>query len=1209
MTIRDKIILSFILLLLLIASGCASPQVKRTNPGEEKPRMTIEQLRERIALDPRDASARFELGKRLAERGNYQEAISFLETAHELGLSGDGLGDWLRLVRAKLELMKNHYESDPYFQLGDIYYNREDYPKTLENLQKAIELGQNDVKTYKLLGMTYWQLGDFDKSAEAFKSALDIDSNDGDVANWLEFIEVEIALKKNPDDKEAYFKLGNIYYYDESYNEAISEYKRVLEYDSQHQQARRMLGKAQRALEGDELIDKGNVEYDEADYEEAIKLYKRAGDIFEEIRNNKALIRSSGGVGNAYYMLNKYPQALEYYNRALRAARRAKYREGEADQLNNLGNVHYSLSNYDEANKYHLKALSISRQIGYRWGESDQLSNVASIYASLGKYPLALKYYQQALQIAQEIEDRYREINRLSGLGWVYYRLADYSTSIEYHKRALKLAEAIEDRYSQANSLNDLGNIYSDLGDYPQSLEYYEKGLQLSQDISAKDIEASLLNNLGNLYSDRGDYTPALDCYNQAIAIAHRIGDRGGEALYLGNIGLSYMELGDYEKALQYQQEALEIDRETGAKFLEGAVLDNIGLIYYLQGKLDLAKDYFEGSVKILDQLGSKREFAFALTDLAQIYYELKDYKRALELHQEALATSQEIGNKVNVANVLNHLGETYQALGDLEDAQKSYEESLNICKELGVLSVMWQSQSNLGMLQELKGDKEKAIAYYKEAIDTIESIRGRLKSKELQAGFMKAEDKIDVYERLINLAIELESPEKCLEYLERSKSEVIKEIFAGLKPKIENEYARERFEQISELEGRIEATEKQLAQATSEEEIENLTQVLAKTKGEVNQLMLELDNEHPEVYNFLTVHYTTFDIIQEQLPDNTLLIEYGLLDDYFLIFTISKDSIVAKSVKVCKDEIDNLVIDYRRELRRPLLGSEAGSEAPIEELSSKLYGYLILPIEEEIEKFDTITIVPYGSLYYLPFHALQRKLPSGELQYLLEWKRVAYLTSSTLMDLLKGGSLSRGMKESLIAFGNPDGTLKSALEEVEALGKIVSEAEIFTLEDATKDKFLTYAKDYNIIHLATHGYLKPNPKNSYLVLAPKGEGNLTVWEIMGELTDALKDENQLVVLSACQTALQEGKQLQGKELLSLASAFTRAGSPALIATLWSVDDKSTKELMLDFYENLRDGNHDKLEALRQAQISLLGSGKFDHPFFWAPFILIGDWR
>lgn len=257
--------------------------------------------------------------------------------------------------------------------------------------------------------------------------------------------------------------------------------------------------------------------------------------------------------------------------------------------------------------------------------------------------------------------------------------------------------------------------------------------------------------------------------------------------------------------------------------------------------------------------------------------------------------------------------------------------------------------------------------------------------------------------------------------------------------------------------------------------------------------------------------------------------------------------------------------------------------------------------MEDDIQTKDIVIIVPFGLLYYLPFHALLRS--AEPVQYLIQWKKVAYLTSSTWLDIMKKAQVRK--TESLFALGDPDGSLPGAQSEVRVLkDSIFTKAGVYTLSEATKNRFMSDAKNYNIVHLATHGYLESDPMKSYILMAGT-DNKLTLLDIAGYIE--LRDHTFLVFLSACETAVEKGKS-NGRELMSLAKAFTTAGPPSLIATLWKIPDVSTSRLVKTFYEELKK-KKGIADALRDAQLSVIADPRYNHPFYWAGFLLFGDYR
>jgi CHAT domain-containing protein len=271
---------------------------------------------------------------------------------------------------------------------------------------------------------------------------------------------------------------------------------------------------------------------------------------------------------------------------------------------------------------------------------------------------------------------------------------------------------------------------------------------------------------------------------------------------------------------------------------------------------------------------------------------------------------------------------------------------------------------------------------------------------------------------------------------------------------------------------------------------------------------------------------------------------------------------------------------------------------------SQDLHHLLIKPVQEDLSRFKVLGIIPNGKLHLLPFPVLGEMNREGEFRFLLEDKSLFFLNSQSILKFAQKRAKEIGEEGTLIAFGNPDNSLRYAEEEIELIKKIFPKVIAFVREDATEDKVKKRLPGFDILHLATHGKMKANIRDSYILLAPssdgKEDGRLFLKEIWGlQLTGY-----QLVTLSACETA--KGKEASGDIMVSLETAFLRAGTPTILASLWGVDDQATGILMKVFYDLIEKG---KAEALREAQMVLLKNPRYVYPYYWAPFILVGDWR
>jgi CHAT domain-containing protein len=405
-----------------------------------------------------------------------------------------------------------------------------------------------------------------------------------------------------------------------------------------------------------------------------------------------------------------------------------------------------------------------------------------------------------------------------------------------------------------------------------------------------------------------------------------------------------------------------------------------------------------------------------------------------------------------------------------------------------------------------------------------------------------------------------------------------------------------------------------------------SLNKERAEAEQAYNAFLAKVRSQDKEQASLMAVEPLTLKQVQELLDPEQTLLEYFVTDDEVFIWVVEKDRLNFQRVALRRTELTRQVKALREMI------SNLGNPQQLNEVSASLYREVIQPAIPHITGKELI-IVPHNVLHYLPFQALQ----STDGRYLIEKYPVEYLSSASLLQFTK--EKRKAMGDKVLALGNPDlGDPKLNLQfaEVEA-NKIKSfypQSTVLLEKDATEEKAKALLPQNDIVHFATHAQLNENdPLSSAILLARGGkeDGRLEVREIFGMDLHA-----NLVVLSACETGL--GKLSSGDELVGLTRAFIYAGTPSVVASLWNVDDSSTAALMASFYKNLK--TMSKVEALRQAQLELIkgqassdllarrgigGVGRLgetpssdlpapsslsvstSHPYFWAPFILVGD--
>jgi CHAT domain-containing protein len=362
-------------------------------------------------------------------------------------------------------------------------------------------------------------------------------------------------------------------------------------------------------------------------------------------------------------------------------------------------------------------------------------------------------------------------------------------------------------------------------------------------------------------------------------------------------------------------------------------------------------------------------------------------------------------------------------------------------------------------------------------------------------------------------------------------------------------------------------------------------------------------------------------------LDPGLTLLEYFVNVDKLYLWVVEKDRFQFFSHSIARKDLVSKVTELRDTIY------QFGEKERFNALSQELHRLLIAPAVPYIKGKELI-IVPHDVLHYLPFQGLL----DSDGRYLIEKYPVYYLSSASLMQFTKDKRRA-GTKDKVLAFGNPDlGDPEKNLEyaelEAEEVKNVYPQSTVYVKKDASEEKSKSLSPTYDILHFATHAELnEDDPLSSAVLLAKEGkeDGRLEVREIFGMDLKA-----NLVVLSGCETGL--GKLSTGDELVGLTRAFIYAGTPSVVASLWSVDDSSTAHLMASFYRNLK--TMSKVEALRRAQLELIrgegrsellarrgigGIGKLgetlksespsqnsssistSHPYFWAPFVLVGD--
>jgi CHAT domain-containing protein len=720
--------------------------------------------------------------------------------------------------------------------------------------------------------------------------------------------------------------------------------------------------------------------------------------------------------------------------------------------------------------------------------------------------------------------------------------------------------------------------------------------------------------------------------YARAEMLLKRLRESGQATAKVFTISSRFeRSLGRYDRAKAYAEEALRISRQSGNQIMEGEALLSLSAALSNLGQYEEAMEIAMRSLALAESTPRPNRplSAAAHVLMAGIHLWMNNPYESIVHIESALrffATHDRWGF---TPACMIFRGVSLWQLNEMNDARKSFESALTEANKWARPEAMRVAHTFLGRIAEREGDDQKAFEHYAEAIKIIEGIRSKLPDPNLTAPFM--EKRLDVYERMIRLLQRMQRAPEALHYLERAKAramlDMLEEKAFSSKVKEENELlAQERA-----LRNRIDSLSMEMVSPESPGRSEGGISELRQLESQHQAILDEIERRNPELASLFTIKPLGAREIQALLDPDTALLEYFLGREGQLVFVATREKVLAVPLDGSPETLFKMIQAFRTDAVEGISLERLAMKGYQKPLSD-LYDILIRPIEGEISAKKHLVIVPHGMLHYLPFHALLSK-KGGKPGYLIESFAISYLPSASVLKYTR--VKNKGNRKDLFAVGNPAtglDPLPAAEQEAREVSSLFDRKLVLTGKQATETSVKGQSPDYDMVLLSTHGeMIESDPLRSNLRFAPStgDDGRLTVDEIFD-----MEIKANLVTLSACETALVSGEAgnfPQGDDLVGLTRAFIHAGAPSVVASLWKVSDDSTVELMRAYYRNLQ--GMSKAEALRKAQLELMDSNlrfnlergrtaitrsagyqpgvtiECSHPFFWAPFILVGDWK
>jgi CHAT domain-containing protein/tetratricopeptide (TPR) repeat protein len=956
-------------------------------------------------------------------------------------------------------------------------------------------------------------------------------------------------------------------------------------------------------------------------------------------------------------------KADEKLQAALALWRSLKDVNAEAQMLSDLGAAQYNSGKLKQAIEPTSQALALFRASGNKRGEAVCLTTLSTVYNFTGESQKALESYNQALPLARAIKDYLTEADAASGFALLLNQLGQTQKALETLNELASASRARGLIDGEAVAHNNLGLIYIGQGRLRDAVEHYSQTLSLLQKSNDKVGRAATLNNIGNAYTRMGEFQKALGFLLQGLDLVRSIGDRRREAYNLASIGFLYIRLGDYEKALQFYNQSLALCQSIRLRDGEQTALNNLGSIYESMGDLPKARAAFNQSLALAVSLGIRNGEASSLAGLASISNRLGDRQKALEYYDKALRIKREIGDQYSESYVLWATGRVYVQLDDQQKALEYFNQALSLARSIGDHLGEAATLYQLARIGRARGQIAEARSQIEAALKIVESTRTTVSLNDVRATYFAARQ--DFYDFYIDLLMQSYKSENDLKYLaealranERRSARSLLDSLGESRADIRAGVSQELLEREHQLQQDLNAKTDQQARLLSRKHTPAQAEALAKEiealTTEYEQVLAQIHQTSPRYAAVTQPAPLGLTEIQAGVLDpQSLLLEYALGEEHSYLWAVTPTSIEGYELPKRAD------IEAAARHVYDLLVAKADALYP--EALAALSRMLLNPVADQLGH-KRLVIVSNGALQYIPFAALPAprtpavktapqplvveheivSLPSASvlavLRRELDKRTPAPKTVAVLADpvfdkddprVLSQGKTQppdgRDEKEKRAVKAAPPADVERSTKELglnrfdrlilsrreaEQITALAADGQSLKALDFNASRTTAAGLDqYRIVHFATHSLLNnQHPELSGIVLSLVDEqgqpqdGFLRLYEIYN-----LKLGADLVVLSACQTAL--GKEIKGEGLVGLTRGFMYAGVPRVAASLWKVSDRATAELMRRFYQKMLKEGLRPAAALRSAQLLMLKDRQWQVPYYWAGFLIQGEWR
>lgn len=871
-----------------------------------------------------------------------------------------------------------------------------------------------------------------------------------------------------------------------------------------------------------------------------------------------------------------------------------------AQSLRAAGHISASRGRHHEALESYDAALILFQQLGREIDQARTLNSALQSLNLLGRYEEALTAADAARGLFERHANELGLARLDTNVGNSMYRQDRFEEALTLYTRAFERFTLMGEPQDVAAALNNLAMTYTSLGDFQKAQETYQEARSYSEQHAMPLLVLRADYNVAYLYYLRGEYTRALEMYRMVQEHSDRLSDTYHSALCDLDVSEMYVELNLSEEAGTLAQRAQLRFEKLGIVYEAAKAIVNLALAVSRQGDMERALELFDRGHELFAREGNDVWLALLKYYRALVLYRQGAYDAARDLCHAALELFAHASAPGKAALCELLLARVELQAGNLDVAESTCGAALAKLAGTGAPILSYHAHFVLGLVREAQGDREAAYQAFRKAHEGVEQLWTHLQADEVKVAFL--EDKMALYEGLVTtclaLATDEDHQEAAFGYIEKAKSRSLADLIAfratTLAPHVTGAATDKMRRLRQQLNGRYRQLE--LAEMTSNlYATRRLEQLRHSTRALEKQLIGSLEEVSSTDQEFAALQAgrtSGLDEIRSALPRDTILLEYYQARGSYYVCVLTTERLEVIPLGPAVD-VRRILRLLNFQLSKFRLGPDfvkvfaqqlrTATETHLREL----YTVLVAPIRDRLRASHLI-IVPHDVLHGVPFHAL---FDGG--RFLIDDFTVSHAPSSSVYRLCRTKHENPG--GGALIMGVPDSRAPFIADEIQAVASVLPESTVFLGSEATADQLRAHSAERQFVHIAAHGlFRRDNPMFSSISL---GDGPLGVYDLY-----QLRLSADLVTLSGCSTG--RSAVAGGDELLGLVRGLLYAGARSVLLTLWDAYDRSAADFMKSFYSHLR-GGQSKALAAQQAMRELRRD--FPHPFYWAPFTLIGD--